>query len=118
MDRDDYNRILSLENALLSSDIRQSSEKLSQIVDESFFEFGSSGTTYRYRTGDTFPPLTGSIYIENFAVIFPDENIALATYNTVKEVDSGIEISSRSSLWKRNGEDWKIIFHQGTKHPS
>jgi hypothetical protein len=118
MDRDDYNRILSLETALLSSDIRKSTEKLSQIVGETFFEFGSSGKTYRYSSGDTFPPIAGSINIENFTVIFPGENIALATYNAVKKVDSGIEISSRSSLWKRYGEDWKIIFHQGTKHPS
>jgi hypothetical protein len=37
--------------------------------------------------------------------------VTLATYKTTED---GIA-SLRSSIWQRYGDEWKMIFHQGTK---
>lgn len=40
-----------------------------------------------------------------------DEDVTLAIYKTTED---GIA-SLRSSIWQRYGDEWQMIFHQGTK---
>jgi len=110
--------ILSLEKALISPDVRKSAEKLSEIISESFFEFGSSGKIYHYHKGDVFDagPVSDLDWeIFDFSLMPLVGECVLATYKAVKhsESDESKKISLRCSLWEKENGIWKIKFHQG-----
>ncbi|MDA0782460.1 MAG: hypothetical protein O2942_09385 [Proteobacteria bacterium] len=50
--------------------------------------------------------------IEDFKVTNLSEEAGLATYKLNRD---GKHISLRSSIWKKEGDSWQMIFHQGTK---
>lgn len=114
------NHILELENELLKSEIRCSSEKISQLLSENFIEFCSSGKVYHYSVGDVFDngdnisqinwEIKG-FQLKEFAV-----DCVLATYKLIKhnEFDESKKFSLRSSIWKLSNDTWKMVFHQGT----
>ena len=54
--------------------------------------------------------------IKGFRANQIEQNIALVTYTATKlDSEKQTEIrSARSSVWKKEGGKWKIIFHQGT----
>lgn len=110
--------ILSKENALLQPDVRQSAEKIHALLSESFFEIGTSGTTYHYRKGDVFPtgPVNaGDWEILSFTLLPVSPDSVLATYKAIKhtEPDASKKISLRCSLWEKESDEWKLKFHQG-----
>jgi hypothetical protein len=54
--------------------------------------------------------------ITDFRVVELSGNVVLATYR-VSRFDTSFESiahSLRSSVWRRSGDRWKIVFHQGT----
>ncbi|HVO75657.1 MAG TPA: nuclear transport factor 2 family protein [Ignavibacteriaceae bacterium] len=91
-------------------------EKLSKIIHEDFFEFGSSGRLWDKKSVikefEENPHLRS--IIREFKVIPLSEEIVLVTYKaTFGSLNSSSE-SLRSSIWKNFNGEWKIIFHQGT----
>lgn len=112
--------ILNLENKLLQSEIRKSSYEISQLIDENYTEFCSSGIEYHYKKGDVFQQNYDNRElnwtIENFKTKELSQNYILATYRAIKndEEDENKKYSLRSSIWKNNCGKWKMIFHQGT----
>ena len=117
MNREMYQIILSNEMRLLDRDVRCNSAEISRLVDPGFIEFCSSGKVYRYSDGDTFGFSEGMTFeITGFSVKELSPEIALATYVSVRtDSGTGRKISAnRSSLWKKDGTGWRIIFHQGT----
>ena len=112
------NHLLDLENKLLLSEIRESAQRLGEILSPGFFEFGSSGTVYTYAEGDTFPGFPPHIRMEisDFRITPLADGCVLATYTCLKhDENSGtVSRSLRSSVWRETGAVWKIIFHQGT----
>ncbi len=100
--------ILGLEQRLLLPEVRASAEALDALIDDAFVEFGSSGRTYT--KADVIAQLQAApdfaMTVTDFRVIALSPDVALATYRT-----GG---SLRSSIWRREGEQWRIVFHQGT----
>lgn len=110
--------ILSLEKSLLRPEVRNSAEKLAELLSESFYEFGSSGNIYYYRKGDVFevsPIQENDWEIVDFSLLPHGEDSVLATYKGIKhtEPDETKKITLRCSLWEKESGSWKIKFHQG-----
>ncbi len=102
--------ILSLELSLLTIEVRESAQRVEELLSEDFTEFTSSGNEYRYHRGDIFnSPANGEI--KDFSVRPLSDDCVLATYRFVR-TDGNATL--RSSVWQRTGGAWKIIFHQGT----
>jgi hypothetical protein len=103
--------IEALERSLLDPYVRQSTEKLNKLIADDFFEFGSSGKVYNKQ--DCIKPDEDlrKFVVSNFKIKELSKDVTLATYKTTED---GIA-SLRSSIWKRYGDEWKMIFHQGTK---
>lgn len=111
-------KIFKLEMKLLRPEIRKSREDLSKLIDDDFIEIGSSGKFYT--KNDVIKELQdqqfAEIKISGFEIKKLKEDIVLAVYKSEKaDPETGKIISARrSSVWKLNGENWQIVFHQGT----
>ncbi len=111
--------ILALEEKLLNPEVRCSKQKLEELLDEEFIEFCSSGNIYIYnqeKVIDTEINLeTTNWKILEFNIKWISKECILATYKLAKDSTVTKEYSMRSSIWKKQGHQWKMIFHQGTK---
>lgn len=100
--------IRELEEQLLTPTIRASADALDRLVSDQFVEFGSTGRVYKKPDVIALmlasPNITASLI--DFRVLAVTVDVALATYRTERSV--------RSSLWRREGRAWRIVFHQGT----
>lgn len=112
--------ILRLENNLLRADVRKSAEKINEILSDDFVELSSSGSEYHYKKGDVFQAEDDERSLDweilNFDIKEIDDKCVLATYKVVKhdEMDERKRYSLRSSLWRKEGQSFKMLFHQGT----
>jgi hypothetical protein len=111
----------TLEQALLCNSTRRNAEQVSSLLAEQFREFGSSGRVYSKQEviaalQEEAPVMLSLVNFE-MLLLLPD--VALVTYQSLKEQD-GIppNMALRSSIWIRQGEAWRMIFHQGTKLPA
>lgn len=103
--------IEALERSLLDPSVRQSTEQLNTLIADDFLEFGSSGKVYNKHDcikPDEYPR---KFVVSDFKIKELSKDVTLATYKTTED---GIA-SLRSSIWQRYGDEWKMIFHQGTK---
>ena len=100
--------VRDLEEQLTKPVVRGSAEALDRIISDEFVEFGSSGQVYTKR--DVVAQLLArpnvSITLSDLRVVAVTKDVALATYRT--------PASLRSSVWRREGDAWRVIFHQGT----
>lgn len=82
-----------------------------------FREVGASGRRYdrafvltmleqRHRDGW----LDEALEIDDFQCLPVDGQAYLVTYT----LHQGARITRRSTIWRRDGDDWKILYHQGT----
>jgi hypothetical protein len=103
-----HDEILAAEQRLLDPEVRASPAALSPLIADEFFEFGSSGRTYTRE--DVIAQLLAApnftVAMTEFRVLVLTPDVALATYRTGR--------SLRSSIWRREGGSWRIVFHQGT----
>lgn len=101
--------IRELEEQLVHPSVRASADALDRLISDQFVEFGSSGRVYTKPDVIALmladPKITVSVTDFHVLAVAPD--VALATYLTGK--------SLRSSLWRREGGAWRIVFHQGTQ---
>jgi ribonuclease HI len=106
-----------LEEQLWRPSTRYSLEFMEAILAEEFVEVGASGVLYDRRAIIEAAPR--SIVVEfplpEFSVREVAPGVALVTYRSVQANDDGSErCARRTSLWVRVGEDWRLVFHQGT----
>lgn len=91
---------------------------LETMTTEDFWEIGASGKIYtrdyvittlleRYKS-----PEPHDFICSDFALRTIAPNVFLLTY-TLKQHPN--RLTRRTTIWKRNGANWKIAFHQGTK---
>jgi RimJ/RimL family protein N-acetyltransferase len=79
---------------------------------EDFLEFGRSGTVWTrpkimaQQIGDTDVALP----LDGLEMSALSDDMMLVTYRS----DQGIGPANRSSLWLRDGDEWRLRFHQGT----
>jgi hypothetical protein len=111
-----------LEEQLLAPEVRGSRAAAGALIGDDFIEFGSSGSVY-----DKAAILAGleeerdeGIAIErqttDWRVRELGPDVALLTYRVRRREapDGAWEASLRSSIWRRTGSGWRMIFHQGT----
>lgn len=113
--------LLALEKEMLLPKVRGSAQRLGEILSPEFIEFGSSGTVYCYRQGDTFGSFPPHIHVEivDFHIKALCGSCVLATYVCIKtNMSDGLKSRSlRSSVWQQIQGVWKVVFHQGTPCP-
>jgi len=110
--------LLQLEQRLLSQAIRGDVEEISRLLADDFVEFGASGNIWsKAEVVEQLPhqPFTQRT-ISHFTVKPLSEHTVLVTYrchNIIIGLCSPSD-SLRSSIWRKQGEQWRMVFHQGT----
>lgn len=112
--------IKKLEEKLLHSDVRRNPEILKELLDEDFEEIGSIGkASTREEVINWLVTKEKNIKwtLNEFRIRELAPDLVLAIYTaTVNEHQKNVSKGSlRSSIWKLNDANWKMIFHQGTK---
>ncbi|MHC8404217.1 MULTISPECIES: nuclear transport factor 2 family protein [unclassified Pseudomonas] len=113
--------LLLLEQRLLAQLTRCNPAEISYLLAEEFIEFGASGSIWNKQQvveqlpHQSFTPRT----ISEFEVRSLSENTVLVTYRCqTGSIDQRRPANSlRSSIWQMQREQWKMVFHQGTKIP-
>ncbi len=91
---------------------------LDELLADEFVEFGSSGDIYDkpsiIRALNDEPK--AEISMVDFKMTLIGEETALVTYHAVFPDVSGTppRNSLRSSIWRKIGGAWRVVFHQGT----
>lgn len=108
----------ALERALHAPQVRADRERLAAVLDEDFSEIGSSGQCYgRDAALQEIPLERAQVLIESeqYAVWLLAEGLAQVRYRSRNHVDGQAQRwVLRSSLWRRHGDGWRMVFHQGT----
>lgn len=110
--------LIEKEKALLTFEVRSSSARLQALLSSEFLEIGASGEFFG---------------IDNVLVRLPQETTWSATaqdfnhrslgpelvqlfYRAVVTRNSGSQkaYSRRTSIWRKEGSDWRMVYHQGT----
>jgi len=110
-------KLIKLETKLHSHSVRGSKEKLELLLADDYIEIGVSGKLYDKK--ETIIMLTTSepheIKATDFYLSELSAEMMQLIYRTEHRKNSQvIRNTIRSSLWKNNGINWRIIFHQGT----
>ncbi|MBW8366052.1 MAG: DUF4440 domain-containing protein [Rhizobium sp.] len=81
-----------------------------------FWEVGASGRKYSKESvletleARHSQPVTESYLVTDFLCQELSPNLYLATY----QLDQEGRLSRRSTIWRRNGDNWRVVYHQGT----
>ncbi len=114
----DYSEVIELEKKLLNSSVRKSPEELNRLLSDDFFEIGTSGRTYNKKIVMENLALETPSIVEaiDFKVIEIARNVVQLRFKTIrKDNDGSVSASLRSSIWRSIGNEWQMIFHQGTR---
>jgi hypothetical protein len=109
----------ALETELHHPGSRRDIARLEQLLHPDFHEVGRSGRRYdratvvRYlSTQENVAPVVSS----DFAIARLAGDVALLTYRSAqREPDGSVSNPThRSSVWIRDGDTWRVRYHQGT----
>lgn len=105
--------LFQLECMLLKPEVRTSSEEISKLLSDDFFEFGSSGRVW-FRHDYDGPNGLGvvTMKLQDFEIYPLSKDVVLATYCIINETNH--QQTLRSSIWKYQNGRWQMFFHQGT----
>lgn len=112
-------QLMRLEEDFYSGRLKDSPEKLSALLADSFKLISVSG-----KSVERSKFLTSLSNDENIELVaeemhcqFVSETSALVTYKLAKrnKDTADIRYSLHSSVWKLDGQKWQIVFHQETK---
>lgn len=113
-----FKMLIENEQKLVRAPWRHSVEVLNQLLADEFIEFSSSGKIYTKammieHLSQEYPI---EFHLSNFEARLLSPDLTLMTYRGQKRVlDTGVVTESlRSSIWKKVGEQWQMVFHQGT----
>ncbi|UCC81197.1 MAG: DUF4440 domain-containing protein [Candidatus Zixiibacteriota bacterium] len=108
----------NLEQRLLQPEVRHSREELEKLLADEFVEFGSAGRVYDRQSiiEELGKESNARISMTDFEMVSLAPDVALVTYCAVYSEGEGESAhhSLRSSIWKKAGDTWQIVFHQGT----
>lgn len=109
-------QLKAYETILVKPEIRPSSFDLTELIDENFVEFTSTGKTLNKQqvVDFLFNEKTSNNSLSNFNLIQLSNDTVLLTYHYIKFVNDEKTQSLRSSIWKFSNDKWQILFHQGT----
>jgi ribonuclease HI len=108
--------VVRLEQELLLTASRQSEDRLNEVLDAGFLEFGASGRRWSRDAVieallDEAPPLEGRMMAVEVSELAA--GVLLLTY----QADVEDRRSLRSSVWMWRGGEWRLRFHQVTPLP-
>ncbi|SDK31765.1 hypothetical protein SAMN04487820_106294 [Actinopolyspora mzabensis] len=111
----DFDEVVAHELELLEPRVRDDPETVRALLHPEFTEFGASGAVW---DRDTITTATGSDSSERITAteLRPariDSDTILLTYTAHR----GEVKTIRSSVWLRQGDDWRLRHHQGTPCP-
>lgn len=112
----DIATLTSLEEGLWLAATRFDMGWMENVLAADFFEIGRSGTRYSRQECLAIPAsdFTVELPLPDLKIRSLSGEIAQVTYRSV--FCSGGETLNglRSSIWRRNGDRWELLFHQGT----
>ena len=110
--RDD--KLFELEQRLAQVGKKLSADEASVLIAEDFVEFGSSGRIWS--RAEIIAAMSEwdatERIVDDFRVRDLSPSLCLVTYKSSALGKPGLSL--RSSLWRKDGDRWRIIFHQGT----
>jgi len=112
--------VIELEKELMRDETRQSQQRLKELLHEDFQEYSQSGYSYgKQYVLDAFmdyQPGEKSYEPKNFTARYLDQNLIQINFETysIPRNETKLRAALRSSLWKKQGNQWQMIFHQGT----
>lgn len=92
-------------------------EDFERMTDVAFFEVGASGRRYsREYVLDELEKRYSAPYADawetrEFDCVELAPDLYLLTYTLIQH---GTRITRRATIWRRTGEGWKAVYHQGT----
>tara|TARA_Y100001963_G_scaffold149963_1_gene230298 strand:+ start:2798 stop:3235 length:438 start_codon:yes stop_codon:yes gene_type:complete len=111
-------QLIELEQLLVQPATRLSAELLNRYLADDFYEIGASGRCFGKadvltRLPTETPPV---ITQQDFNCKVLANGLAQLTYRATiqRQGDDTVAYSMRSSLYRFDGENWQMIFHQGT----
>ena len=111
-------QLIELEQLLVQPATRLSAELLNRYLADDFYEIAATGRCFGKadvleRLPSETPPV---ITQQNFDCRVLADGLAQLTYRATiqRPEDNNPRYSVRSSLYRFNGENWQMIFHQGT----
>jgi hypothetical protein len=104
------------ELALVDPEVRSSRQRVEALLHDDFSETGSSGQVYdRVAMVEMLiSEAPGEVIIRDFESTHLSDDVAMVTYRSIGI--SGQE-ARRTSIWVRNGAEWQLRHHQGTRVP-
>ncbi|MCA0172004.1 DUF4440 domain-containing protein [Bacillus sp. RAR_GA_16] len=105
-------QLLHFEEELLSPQVRKNSSSLNVLLEDDFFEFGSSGTIWRKKDVVEGGLSISEMTLSGFEIHPLAEDVILATYRVHNKTKN--QHTLRSSIWRKNEDQWQLFFHQGT----
>ena len=106
--------LLALEQELQGYATRSDAHRLAQLLADDFVEFAASGTVWGSKA-DVIAGLQDEVFcprrISGFALKRLSAELALVTYRGHRE---GLGDSLRSSVWRYEQGQRRMVFHQGT----
>ncbi|WP_235437125.1 DUF4440 domain-containing protein [Pseudomonas trivialis] len=106
--------LFELEQELQQTATRSNATRLAQLLADDFIEFGASGNVWGSKS-EVISGLQDEVFsarrITNFTVKRLTEGVALVTYRSHQDAGGA---SLRSSVWRVEEGQWRMVFHQGT----
>ncbi len=120
MTKEQQDIFYNLETSLHKKEVRNSHEKVSELIADDFMEFGKSGGIFHKQ--DTLEGLGNEtvnlqITVSDFMARELSPEVVLVTYTaSMLDNDKVTTVSTnRSSVWILRDGKWQMTFHQGTK---
>ncbi len=107
-------RLVELEWSLWSSGPRSDVGYLDRVLAEDFLEFGRSGRTYDRASIMADTPVEIDADLDDLSVRLLSQDVALVTYRSILRHRTAAQVSNRASVWRHDGDRWRLEFHQGT----
>src|SRR5277367_3368570 len=111
------------EEKLFESSVRKNAEIVASMLTDDFQEFGSSGRVYSKDQiiAELQSESPRRITMQGFRAQLLSNEIALVTYRSRRIEHDGATAESpateflTTSIWVLRDNQWKVLFHQGTK---
>ncbi len=114
--------LIEQEKALLTPEVRSSEARLRSLLSPDFLEIGASGDFFGLDSLlNSLPQETAwSAVAQDFEHRRLSPELVQLFYRAAvsRENGSGTTYSRRTSIWKKDGSGWKMVYHQGTAVPS
>ncbi|HBV21132.1 MAG TPA: DUF4440 domain-containing protein [Nitrosomonas sp.] len=116
--------IKQLELKLLHTDMRVNPSVADTLLSEEFEEIGNDGRVHSRQAVVEWllhKDAQQKWSLEDFRVKMLSNDVVMAIYRAVKMNASSETYSEtkkgslRSSIWRRHGDSWKMVFHQATE---